>query len=154
MSDTSTSSTELGDVTFRHTHPAPRQLVFTCMTTPEHLSKFWGPPGISAPLDRIVLEPRAGGRFEATLVDESSGAEYPNIGVYTEVVAPERLAFREATAGAEGMTTEITFLDNGDGTTDAVTHQRNVPAMFRSPEAQAGMEAGFARFDEYLRTLV
>jgi hypothetical protein len=47
----------------------------------------------------------------------------------------------------------ITFIDIGDGTTDTVTHQTNVPEMFRSGEAQAGMQSSFERFDAYLASL-
>ena len=43
--------------------------------------------------------------------------------------------------------------DLGDGRTETVTHQTIVPAMFLSPEAQAGMETAFVKMDAYLATL-
>ncbi len=36
---------DLGEPTFVRTRDAPRELVFACMTTPEHLTHFWGPVG-------------------------------------------------------------------------------------------------------------
>ena len=54
---------------------------------------------------------------------------------------------------AEGMTNTSTFTDLGNGRTEVVIHQRNVPAMFRSPEAQAGFNASLDRFAAYLATL-
>ncbi len=51
------------------------------------------------------------------------------------------------------MTTSITFTDLGDGRTEVVTHQTNVPEMYRTPEAQAGMQSSFDRFAAYLATL-
>ena len=42
------------DLTYTRTYDAPRELVFECMTTPEHLQHFWGPVGISTPLANIT----------------------------------------------------------------------------------------------------
>ena len=33
------------ELTYRRVHDAPRELVFDCMTKPEHLTHFWGPAG-------------------------------------------------------------------------------------------------------------
>ena len=46
---------------FTRVFDAPRQLVFSCMIEPEHLTHFWGPTGTSAPLDRITVDARPGG---------------------------------------------------------------------------------------------
>ena len=72
--------------------------------------------------------------------------------VYTEVERPDRLGWTEP--GVEGgMTTSITFTDLGDGRTEVVTHQTNVPEAYRSAEAQAGFNTSLDRFDAYLITL-
>lgn len=52
------------DVEFTRVFDAPRELVFACMTRPEHLTHFWGPRGTSAPLDRMHVDLRPTGRFE------------------------------------------------------------------------------------------
>jgi len=142
----------LGEVTFVRTYDAPRELCYTCMITPEHLTHFWGPVGISTPLENIVIEPRPGGRFDTVMVDDASGAEYPNRGVYVELVEPEKLVFTEPDVEG-GMTTTITFKDLGDGRTEVTTHQTNVPEMYRSPEAQAGMASSFDRYAAYVASL-
>lgn len=154
MSDDTTPSnpSNLGEVTLVRIYDAPRELVFECMTTPEHLTHFWGPYGISTPLENIEIDLRPGGIFKTVMVDDASGAEYPNIGVYVDVVAPEKLSFREPEVEG-GMMTSITFKDLGDGRTEVTTHQTNVPEMYRSPEAQAGMQSSFDRFAAYLATL-
>jgi uncharacterized protein YndB with AHSA1/START domain len=140
------------DVTYTRIYQAPRQLVFTCMITPEHLTHFWGPIGTSTPLQNITVDPRPGGVFETIMVNDSDGAEYASRGVFVEVVEPERLSWTEPDVEG-GMTTTLTFTDLGDGTTEVVAHQTNVPEMFRSPEAQAGMQSSFDRFDAYLAGL-
>ena len=51
------------------------------------------------------------------------------------------------------MTTSIVFNDLGDGRTETVTHQTNVPLPLMSPEAQAGLETSFVKMDAYLASL-
>ena len=54
------------------------------------------------------------------------------------------------------MTIENTAskLIRGDGRTHVVTHQANLPAMFRTDEAQAGMKTSFDKLNAYVKTLV
>jgi uncharacterized protein YndB with AHSA1/START domain len=143
---------DLGEVTITRIYEAPRELVWECMTTPEHLTHFWGPPGVSTPLDSIVIEPWAGGRFDTVMVFDATGERYPNSGVFVEVDPPNTLVWSE-TGAAEGMINTSTFTDLGNGRTEVVIHQRNVPAMYRSPEALEGFNSSLDRFEAYLATL-
>ncbi len=145
-----TTTTDLGEATFTRIYDAPRELVFACMTEPEHLTHFWGPVGVSTPIDNITVDLRVGGVFETIMVNDSDGAEYPSRGVYTEIDPPNSLAWIEPDVG---MATRSTFIDLGDGRTEVRIEQTNVPAMFRSPEAQAGMASSFDRFAAHLATL-
>ena len=54
MSDTA-PDTDLGEVTFTRVLDAPRAIVFRAFIEPEHLTNFWGPAGMSTPLDRIAI---------------------------------------------------------------------------------------------------
>jgi len=149
MSD---ASTELGELTITRIFEARPEVVFACMTTPEHLTHFWGPIGVSTPFEKITVEPRPGGRFETVMVNDETGDEYPVNAVYVEFDPPRKLSFTEA--GVEGgVKTAIVFYDLGDGRTETVTHQTNVPPMLMSPEAQAGLETSFVKFDAYLASL-
>jgi uncharacterized protein YndB with AHSA1/START domain len=147
-----TNETDLGEVVITRIYEAPRELVWTCMTTPEHLTHFWGPPGMSTPVDEIVIELREGGRFETVMVNDETGERYPTAGVYVEIDPPNTLVWAEK-GFAEGMTNTSTFTDLGNGRTEVVIHQRNVPAMFRSPDALAGFNASLDRFETYLASL-
>ena len=149
MSD---GSTDLGELTITRVFQARPEVVFECMTTPEHLTHFWGPIGTNTPLDKITVEPRPGGRFETVMVVEATGDEMPVNGVFIEFDPPHTFSFTEAGVDG-GMTTKITFNDLGDGRTETVTHQTNVPPMIMSPEAQAGLETSFVKFDAYLASL-
>lgn len=122
------------------------------MIEPEHLAHFWGPVGVSTPVGNIKVDPRPGGVFETIMVNDANGDEYPMKAVYVEVVEPERIVFTEPDVEG-GMTTSITFTDLGNGTTEVVTHQTNVPEMYMGDEAQAGMQSSFDKSSAYLESL-
>jgi uncharacterized protein YndB with AHSA1/START domain len=147
-----TTNTNLGELTFSRTYDAPRELVFRCMITPEHLTHFWGPTGVSTPIENITVDPRPGGVFETIMVNDANGELYPMRGVFVEVDEPSKLSWTEQDVEG-GMTTAITFIDLGDGRTEVLTLQTNVPEMYRSPEAQAGMLSSFDRFAAYVSSL-
>jgi uncharacterized protein YndB with AHSA1/START domain len=149
---TDTTEQQLGELTYTRQWEAPRELVFACMTTPEHLTHFWGPTGVSTPIENITVDLRPGGVFDTIMVNDADGAEYPSRGVYVEIDPPSRLVWTEPDVEG-GMTTSITFVDLGDGRCETVTHQTNVPEMYRGPEAQAGMLSSFDRMAAYLATL-
>jgi uncharacterized protein YndB with AHSA1/START domain len=141
-----------GEFTYRRIHAAPRELVFECMTTPEHLTRFWGPTGTTTPLDGIVVELRPGGRFETMMVNDADGSTYTMRAVYLEVSRPDRLVWTEP-AVEGGMTTTVTFAAIDGDRTEVVTHQTNVPPARRAPAAQAGFQTSLDRFDVYLAAL-
>jgi len=144
--------TETGEMTFRRVHKASPERLFDCMTTPEHLTRFWGPTGTTTPVDNITVDLRPGGAFETTMVNDADGSTYTMKAVYAEVSRPDRLVWIEA--GVEGgMRTEITFIDLGDGRTEAVTHQTNVPQAYLTAEAQAGFRTSLDRLDIHLASL-
>lgn len=147
MTDTTTETTEL---TYTRVFDAPRELVFDCMLDPQHLTHFWGPTGVSTPLDKITIDPRVGGEFTTVMVNDATGDEYPSSGVYTEITRPAVLAWEEP---GVGMTCRTTFTDLGDGRTEVQIHQANIPAMFASEEAQAGFKTSLDRFEAYLKSL-
>jgi uncharacterized protein YndB with AHSA1/START domain len=147
MSDTKSAT---GELTFTRTFDAPRELVFRCMIEPEHLTHFWGPVGTSAPLDKIKIDPRPGGVFEATMVSDADGAEYPMHSVYTEVVEPEKLVWVDRDSD---MTCTSLFIDLGDGRTEVRIHQTKVHDAMTTDEAQAGFKSSLDRFADYLMTI-
>jgi uncharacterized protein YndB with AHSA1/START domain len=70
---------------------APRDLVFEAWTTAEHVEQWWDPTRERLTACEIDLRP--GGRFRFV----PGGARPPFVGVYREILPPERLVF---TAGA------------------------------------------------------
>jgi len=68
-----TTARNLGELTYVRTYDAPRELVYRCMTTPEHLTHFWGPIGVHTPIENITIDLRPGGAFETIMVDAHDG---------------------------------------------------------------------------------
>jgi uncharacterized protein YndB with AHSA1/START domain len=141
---------EPGELRFTRLFDAPRELVFRCLTEPEHLTHFWGPIGTSAPLEHINVEARHGGRFETLMVSDADGSQYPTSAIYEEVTEPERLVWTEVRSG---MRVTITFIEAGPSRTEVRIHQTNVPAEYRSEQAQAGFLTSLDRFARYLAAL-
>jgi uncharacterized protein YndB with AHSA1/START domain len=131
------------EFTYRRRHHARPELLFDCLTQPEHLTQFWGPDGTTT--TAVVVDLRPGGAFETTMAGD--GGQYTMRAVYLEVQRPARLAWTEPESG---MVTTITFDDLGDGWTEVVTHQAAVPAAFGSQQARSGFETSLRRFGEYV----
>lgn len=112
------------EITIRRVFDAPREQVWKAWTEPEQLSRWWGARGWSAPLGEIRMDVRAGGEFRVLGVRDADGARMPTVGVYREVVAPERLVFAEAVdegcPESEGAVGTVTLTDLGDGRTEMV----------------------------------
>lgn len=79
--------------------PAPRELVFKAWTSPEHLVRWNAPQGCTIEYRQIDI--RAGGTFHSCL-RTPSGFNCWCIGVYQEIVVPERIVFTMAISDEHG----------------------------------------------------
>lgn len=107
---------------------APRDLVWSCFTEPEHMKAWWGPKGLS--VDRITMTVHPGGMFHYRLV-APNGFEMWGRMVFREVTPKDRIvcvsSFSDEAGGiaphavAPGWPLEIllrlTFEDAGPGKT-------------------------------------
>lgn len=103
---------------------------------------------MTTPLEGIVVELHAGGRFEILMVGHQGS--HRMVATFTEVVAPERLSWVEP---ASGLHTTGTLTDLGENRTEVVIHQRHVPEPMRSPEARAGFRTSLDKLEEHLARL-
>jgi uncharacterized protein YndB with AHSA1/START domain len=97
---------------------APRSLVFAAWTTPEHLSKWYGPKGFTMPSCEMDFRP--GGVFRFTFRGPD-GTDIPFDGAFREVVHEERIVYVGKVLGLEVHTT-LTF-DERDGKTTLTVEQ-------------------------------
>jgi uncharacterized protein YndB with AHSA1/START domain len=134
-----TDTATVHEITIRRVFSAPRELVWRAWTEPERLATWWGKRGWSTPLESITMDVRPGGTFRLTSVNDEDGREIPFETVYREVVAPERLAFGEAT---------VTLSELADGRTEMVFHTTlEAPDDVRA-QAAGGLASAFDRLAE------
>jgi len=138
---------EENELRFTRVFDAPREIVFKCMTDPDHLAHFWGPAGTSAPREQISVDVRPGGVFSTVMVNDRDGSRYATHAVYDEVRPPELLSWTETHSGMKVVTQ---FLALGPDRTEVRIHQRYVPEAFMAPEAQAGFSTSLDRLAAHL----
>lgn len=138
------------ELRFTRVFDAPREVVFDCMIDPDHLARFWGPVGTSAPREHITVDARPGGQFCTVMVSDHDGSHYPTRAVYDEVRPPEVLSWTEPDSGMKVVTE---FVALGADRTEVRIHQRYIPESFLAPEVQAGFLSSLDRFAAHLAVL-
>ena len=138
---------------------APREKVYRCWTEPE-LMKLWFVPKPWT-TRHVEVDLRPGGTSLIVMADPD-GNEFPNPGVYLEVVPNERLVFTDAfLAGWEPsekpfMVGIITFEDQG-GKTLYTARARHWTAEDRETHEKMGFHEGWGpvatQLEEVARTL-
>jgi uncharacterized protein YndB with AHSA1/START domain len=132
-------------------YDVPRELVWRAWTEPEELVQWWGPPGWSTPLETVTMDVRPGGDFRLRSVS-ADGVEMPVVGVYREVVEPERLVLDEPAEQAwhEGAESVVRFTDLGGGRTEVASRATIQTSDEMRETAERGMRATFDRLGEHL----
>jgi uncharacterized protein YndB with AHSA1/START domain len=90
-------------VTITRTFDAPREQVFRAWTDPDEVATWFGPEHVDTPRERIHIDLRAGGRYELTMVQRDSGAEFAIGYDILELVEPELLVLRSDPMPEMGM---------------------------------------------------
>jgi uncharacterized protein YndB with AHSA1/START domain len=147
MTETATAQ----EITMRRVFEAPRELVWDAWTEPEQLVEWWGPPGWTTALSTVTMEVRPGGAFRLTSVNEE-GVEMPVVGIYREVVAPERLVLEEPSGGNwhEGAVSVLSLTDLGEGRTELVLQSTIQTTDEMRAAAEGGVAASIERLAAYL----
>lgn len=78
---------------------APRDLVFRAWTDPAQLMRWWGPNGFTTP--SVTVDLRGGGVFHYCM-RAPDGQDYWGIGIYREIVPPEKIVYTDSFADAQG----------------------------------------------------
>lgn len=148
MSDTATER----ELVITRVFDAPRELVFECWTDPNHLAKWWGPAGFTAP--SVTVDPTEGGAWRTCIRDAAGDVEYWAGGVYLEIVAPRRLVFSFSWDPQDGQAAEdtlvtVTFADR-DGKTEMTFHQAGFDTVQSRDGHRGGWRECFADLATYL----
>jgi uncharacterized protein YndB with AHSA1/START domain len=147
-----TEAVSAHEITITRVFDAPRELVWKAWTEPERLAQWFGARGWSNPLSNITMDVRPGGEFRVVAVSDDDGSEMPTVGVYREVVEPERLVLEEAAEDAwhEGAVSVVTFTDLGDGRTEIVLQSTIHTTDEMRQAAEAGIAGSLDRLAEHL----
>lgn len=134
---------------------APRHKVWRCWSEPALLKQWFVPkPWTIAAVDTDL---RPGGRSEVTMRDPE-GNDYPNRGVYLEVVPGEKLVFTDAfTAGWEPtekpfFVAVVTFGDEA-GKTRYTARARHWTVADREAHEKMGFHEGWGQCADQLEAL-
>lgn len=143
-------SDDNAELEFSRVFDSPPEVVFACFIDPTHLTHFWAPLGASAPVEKIHIDPRPGGRFETLIVNDRTGATYATCSVFLDVQPPTLLAWREEHTG---MRVRVTFTALPGERTLFRLQQRDVPDIVKLPENQVGFTRTLDKLAHHLRLL-
>jgi uncharacterized protein YndB with AHSA1/START domain len=136
---------------------APREKVYRAWTEPKLLKQWFAPKPWTTP--GAALDVRPGGASMIVMRDPD-GKDYPNPGIYLDVVENEKLVFTDAfTAAWEPsekpfMTAIITFDDLGDGKTRYTARVRHWTVEDRDEHEKMGFNAGWGQCADQLAELL
>ena len=136
---------------------APREKVYRAWTEPKLLKQWFAPKPWTTP--GAALDVRPGGSSMIVMRDPD-GKDYPNPGIYLDVVENEKLVFTDAfTAAWEPsekpfMTAIITFDDLGDGKTRYTARVRHWTVEDRDEHEKMGFNAGWGQCADQLAELL
>ena len=135
---------------------APREKVYAAWTQPELMKQWFAPLPFTTPI--VELDLRVGGASKIVMQDVD-GNQYPNHGVYLELVPNEKIVCTDAYTSAwvpsetPFMTMILTFEDEGGDTryTARVVHWSEAD---REAHEQMGFYEGWGKCADQLAALV
>jgi uncharacterized protein YndB with AHSA1/START domain len=136
---------------------APREKVFKAWTDPELIKQWFTPRPWTTPIVETDVRP---GGASLIVMRGPDGTEFPNRGVYLEVVPNERLVFTDAYVTAwepsakPFMTVVLTFEDAGGGRTNYTARVRHWTVADREAHEKMGFHAGWAKATDQLEALL
>jgi uncharacterized protein YndB with AHSA1/START domain len=127
------------EVRISRTFDAPRELVFRAWLDPEQIVAWMAPAGLEVPRSSVQVDARVGGRIEYSMVDPSSGQEYPVVFQIVEISEPDLLLFESPAQPDLGFpertTTRVVFDENGDETTVTITQGPHTDETIQDADA-------------------
>ncbi|MGH7847139.1 MAG: SRPBCC family protein [Candidatus Binatia bacterium] len=135
---------------------APRERVFKAWTDSELLKQWFAPLPDTTPVAELDVRP---GGANLIVMRDPAGNEFPNRGVYLEVVQNERLVFTDAYTKAwepsekPFMTVILTFEDEG-GKTKYTARVFHWTVAAREAHEQMGFHQGWGQCADQLAALV
>jgi uncharacterized protein YndB with AHSA1/START domain len=144
MNDTTPATAADQHILITRIFDAPREEVFRAWTDPEEVAAWFGPEQFDTPPEQIRIDLRVGGRYELTMVQRGSGAEFPIGYDILELVEPELIVLRSDPMPQAGMheptVVRVELHDHGAKTRMTLS---DGPYPAGSGHAEAGWHAAF-----------
>ena len=134
---------------------APREKVYRCWTEPELMKQWFAPKPWS--VSKVERELRPGGACTITM-QSPEGQEFPNPGIYLEIVPNQRLVFTDGfgpgfvPAGEPFMVGVITFEAEG-GKTRYTAKAQHWTAAAKARHEEMGFHKGWSQCAEQLEAV-
>jgi len=135
---------------------APREKIYRAWTEPELMRQWFTPRPWTTPVVETDVRP---GGSNLIIMRDPEGNEFPNQGIYLEVVPNERLVFTDAYTAAwqpsvkPFMTVLLTFEDEG-GDTRYTARVRHWTVADRESHEQMGFHEGWGKATDQLVEVV
>jgi uncharacterized protein YndB with AHSA1/START domain len=135
---------------------APREKLYRAWTEPALMTQWFAPKPWTTPSAEVDVRP---GGAMTVVMRSPEGQDYPNHGVYLEVVPNERIvttdAYTRAWEPAEKpfMTLTLTFEDLGAGRTRYTAHARHWTVADREAHEKMGFHEGWGLCTDQLAAL-
>lgn len=146
---------ELHELVLTRLIDAPREKLYRCWTEPELLKQWFTPRPWTTPV--VEMDVRAGGSSHM-IFRGPEGQEFPNDGVYLEVIPNQKLVFTDAYTEAwvpsakPFMTGTITFEDEGSKTRYRAV-VRHWTAEDKIKHQEMGFDEGWGKATDQLEVL-
>ena len=145
----------LHELTLTRLIAAPRSVVWRCWTEPELIKQWFTPRPWTTPVVETDLRP---GGASYMLFRGPGGEEFPNRGVYLEVVPEQRLVFTDAyvaawVPSAEPFMTAIISLADADGRTRYEARVRHWSAEAMRRHEEMGFHDGWGKAADQLEAV-
>lgn len=142
---------------------APREMVFDAWKDPDQVKQWWGPKDFTAPFAEIDF--RVGGKSLSCMRSPES-KEYWGVGVYQEIVPPERIVSTDSFADEKGNVVPATYygmspdfplellitvtFEDIDGKTKLTLHHAGFPDEENLDMAREGWSESLDKLANYL----
>lgn len=157
MTDTQTMPTARHELVLERVFDATPDRVYRAWTDPAVLKKWFAPKPFTTPIAELDVRP---GGSSTIVMRGPDGKDYPNRGVYLEVVPGRRLVSTDAYVSAwvpseqPYMTLDLSFEDLGDGRTKATYRVRHWSAEAKEEHVQRGFYEGWGKCADQLAELL
>jgi len=156
MNTTNASKVSNRELVLTRIIDAPREKVFKAWTDPELLKQWFTPLPYTTPFAQLDVRP---GGANLIIMRDPQGNEFPNRGVYLEIIQNQRLVFTDAYTEAwvpsekPFMTVILTFEDAG-GKTKYTARVLHWTVADRETHEKMGFHEGWGKATDQLEALL